>query len=97
MRKNAEQVIEKFFAGKATARNRTISTDGKVIYSYTTPIASIDSFNEGGYVVTKETYSRTTTCQTHAIRYSISKLGKNFREVSEDELYRIKHDFLDKC
>ena len=95
MRKNAEQVINAFFDGKATARNRTISTDGKVIFSYVTPIAAIDPFNENGYVVTKETYTRTTSCQTNAIRYYLTKLGKTYREVTGDELNRIQF-MLDK-
>ena len=73
MRKNVESVVKAFKAHQKFQRERSISTDGNVIYSYAMPIAWRDE--QGNVVVTDESApSRTTSCHISGVRYAISTL-----------------------
>ena len=64
MRKNIQAVIEAFKAGM-DKRGETCSTNGRVVYSYQTPIAvrvGKDIFLNG------EKYTKTTTTHQNALR-----------------------------
>ena len=96
MRKNTRQVIDAFLSGKALKKCHSIHTDGKVIYSYAEPIAALDPYVPGGYVVTSETYSRTTSNHTHSIRFELGLTKQHVSQVSESELAKIVR-LLDNC
>jgi hypothetical protein len=68
MRKNAQNVIEAFLSGKAKAE-KTISTNGRVLYSYAMPIAvRID----GHYYVVAYSDAPTATTRSHVRATQVS-------------------------
>lgn len=67
MRKNIKEVIAAFQAKRPKGHiGDSISTDGKTIYSYTTPIYT----RETG--LNSRQYSKTTTMQQNAIRLTFN-------------------------
>jgi hypothetical protein len=68
-----KQVAQRFLQGK-TAHNRSMSTDGKTLYSYQTGIAK--RFKNGEVVVNTTRYSATTSGKHHpALRSALASEG----------------------
>ena len=65
MRKNAQAVAEAWLAGKPK-RERTVGTDGRVVWSYNTIIALRSK--TGQTFITNRKYSVTTSGHTNALR-----------------------------
>ncbi len=86
MRKNTEQTLNAFLAGKACHKSESIWTDGLAVYSYTKPIASVDPENPHGFLVTTDRYSKTTTVHTNSVKSGLP--AKKIRLVDELELRR---------
>lgn len=86
-RKNVSVVFEAFLKGEATNRNKTISTDGRTIYSYSTPIAW-GVFDESGKLtgleISGDRWTVTTTQQQNGLR-SLAE-GDLFLKVSTREV-----------
>lgn len=67
MRKNTVSVFNAWFNGRSERKQKSIWTDGSIIYSYHTPILW---YNENGAVVfNSERYSCTTSNHQNSIRY----------------------------
>lgn len=77
MRKNTFEILSALAEGKHKecshkGNGPAVWTDGKVVYSYREPIAAPDPENPGGYVVTDERFSQTTTVQTNGVDFGLS-------------------------
>lgn len=81
MRKNVQRVFEAFARFKADKRDRSIWTDGKVVYSYDTCLLVADPTRRS-WVLNTTRYSPTTTQHQRALR----SLLEQTTEVPVDEV-----------
>lgn len=93
MRVQNEKIIKAWLDGrKATSRVRdiangvfvergaSISTDGKKLFSYWTPIAWRE---DGGVVVDMRKYSLTTTMQQSDLKQMLAERNINYKAITE--------------
>lgn len=87
MRKNTTLTLAALMAGQDKRPCEAVWTDGRSVYSYREPIAAPDPLNPGGFVVTSERFSRTTTVQTNGVDFGLSHhYGKTTRRVPHAEV-----------
>ena len=72
MRKNTKIVLAALVQGKPCRKCEAVWTDGFAVYSYAEPIAAPDPANPGGFVITEEKFSVTTSQQTGGVAFGLS-------------------------
>jgi hypothetical protein len=89
MRKNT-QLIYKAWKNNTPKLGASISTNGQIILSYSTPILTREE--NGEVKLTVEKFSKTTTRQQDALRQLLRMDGFNLAHatINKEEVYRIK-------
>jgi len=75
MRKNIGQVIEAFLCGESK-NEKSCSTDGKVIYSYSMAIANRTGQHSFSVIDSSHSPSHTTTVQINSVRRYLCRDGE---------------------
>jgi hypothetical protein len=78
MRKNTQQAVKAWRAGKALRPAQSVWTDGTTIFSYGTALLTRRA--DGMLVMNLTKYSRTTTVHQNGLKYAL--LGEDFDSVT---------------